>query len=63
MPVNATEGTTTPGSDMDFDADFDLDIDSSVITVTTGPSVTSHAVCTPGCTSPGGGSFCSWCCC
>lgn len=41
---------------------FDLDLAVATNEVAAGPTITSWFVCTPGCTSPGGGSFCSWCC-
>lgn len=44
-------------------ADFDLDAEISVAVMSTEPAITSASICTPGCTSPGTGSFCSFCCC
>jgi len=41
---------------------FDLDLEVNLETMSTDPAITSHIICTPGCTSPGGGSFCSFCC-
>lgn len=46
---------------LDTDA-FDLDLEVSTQEMTVSPAITSHFFCTPGCTSPGGGSFCSYCC-
>lgn len=44
-------------------ADFDLDAEISVAVMSTEPAITSASICTPGCTSLGTGSFCSFCCC
>ncbi|SDC53842.1 gallidermin/nisin family lantibiotic [Actinokineospora iranica] len=41
---------------------FDLDLEVGVDTMSVDPAVTSVSLCTPGCTSPGGGSNCSFCC-
>lgn len=41
---------------------FDLDLEVSVEKMTFTPAITSHSLCTPGCTSAGGGSNCSFCC-
>ena len=41
---------------------FDLDLEVSVEKMSANPMWTSHSLCTPGCTSPGGGSHCSFCC-
>ncbi|MFW5417289.1 gallidermin family lantibiotic [Nocardiopsis sp. CNT-189] len=41
---------------------FDLDLEVSVEATSVSPAVSSNFLCTPGCTSPGGGSFCSYCC-
>lgn len=41
---------------------FDLDLEVSVEKMNVNPMWTSHSLCTPGCTSPGGGSNCSFCC-
>jgi len=41
---------------------FDLDLEIGVEQSVAGPAVTSISVCTPGCTSEGGGSGCSYCC-
>jgi gallidermin/nisin family lantibiotic len=46
---------------LDVDA-FDLDLEVKVEDVMASPAVTSWSICTPGCTSPGGGSNCSFCC-
>ncbi len=60
MPVDALASTV----DLDVDdADlFDLDAEITVGQITAGPAITSWSVCTPGCTSPNGGSGCSYCC-
>lgn len=44
--------------DIALDMDFDVKPNSSDV----GPQITSISLCTAGCTSPGGGSQCSWCC-
>lgn len=41
---------------------FDLDMEIGVETVSASPAITSISLCTPGCTSAGGGSMCSFCC-
>lgn len=41
---------------------FDLDVEVSTQEVSFSSTITSKFLCTGGCTSPGGGSFCSWCC-
>lgn len=41
---------------------FDLDAEVTVQTSAVTPTITSVSLCTPGCTSPNGGSFCSFCC-
>ncbi|MFD7643991.1 gallidermin/nisin family lantibiotic [Kitasatospora sp. NPDC059795] len=41
---------------------FELDAQIEVETEIAGPNVTSLSLCTPGCTSPNGGSACSYCC-
>jgi gallidermin/nisin family lantibiotic len=41
---------------------LDLDIEVGTEEAAAGPMVTSWSICTPGCTSPGGGSACSYCC-
>lgn len=41
---------------------FDLDTEVTVQDVSATPTITSWSLCTPGCTSPNGGSFCSFCC-
>lgn len=40
---------------------YDLDAEITLAAGST-PMITSRFICTPGCTSPGGGSFCSYCC-
>lgn len=47
--------------DLDQSA-FDIDVDVKVEQIPASTMITSVVVCTPGCTSPGGGSFCSYCC-
>lgn len=45
------------------DDEFDLDIDSVVtLDIEDSTMITSVSLCTPGCTSPGTGSGCSYCC-
>jgi gallidermin/nisin family lantibiotic len=52
--------TATPAiGDIDL---FDLDLEVGVEKMGVTPAVTSISLCTPGCTSPGGGSNCSFCC-
>lgn len=41
---------------------FDLDMDIQVELTPASPAITSKSLCTPGCTSAGGGSNCSFCC-
>ncbi|MEW2505761.1 gallidermin/nisin family lantibiotic [Amycolatopsis sp. CA-161197] len=41
---------------------FDLDLEVGVEQMSVTPAITSISLCTPGCTSPGGGSNCSFCC-
>jgi gallidermin/nisin family lantibiotic len=48
--------------DTGLDNPFDLDAEITTAAATAAPQITSKFICTPGCTSPGGGSFCSWCC-
>jgi len=62
MTVNMISGVETPvltGVDED---EFDLDVDARSFRVAASTAVTSVFVCIPGCTSQGGGSFCSYCC-
>ncbi|MGW3991866.1 gallidermin/nisin family lantibiotic [Amycolatopsis sp. NPDC004772] len=52
--------TTAPAiGDVDL---FDLDLEVGVEKMSVTPAITSISLCTPGCTSPGGGSNCSFCC-
>lgn len=44
------------------DLSFDLDIVIDTKAQSNSAAITSRFFCTPGCTSPGGGSFCSYCC-
>lgn len=41
---------------------FELDLDVSIEKLAVNPMITSVSLCTPGCTSRGGGSNCSFCC-
>lgn len=50
---------TVTTDDLDL---FDLDLEINVEKMDVHPAVTSKFLCTPGCTSPGGGSMCSFCC-
>jgi len=51
------------GEDLAVEPDvFDLDIEVGIETVAASPAITSWSLCTPGCTSAGGGSNCSFCC-
>lgn len=50
---------TVTTDDLDL---FDLDLEVSLVKMDVHPAVTSKFLCTPGCTSPGGGSMCSFCC-
>ncbi len=42
--------------------DFEFSVDTEIVDKDATPDIQSIILCTPGCTSPGGGSFCSWCC-
>ncbi|MFI5493480.1 gallidermin/nisin family lantibiotic [Actinoplanes sp. NPDC051859] len=53
---------TQPQTDVTVDDLFDLDVDVNIEMTTASPMVTSWSLCTPGCTSEGGGSQCSFCC-
>lgn len=44
------------------DRTYDLDAEITLSATNATPMITSKFICTPGCTSPGGGSFCSYCC-
>ncbi len=55
-PVTA-EATT-----FDVTDEFDLDLDVEISELMSSPAITSVSLCTPGCTSAGGGSNCSFCC-
>ncbi|ETK34053.1 gallidermin/nisin family lantibiotic [Microbispora sp. ATCC PTA-5024] len=57
MPADILETRTSETEDL-----LDLDLSIGVEEITAGPAVTSWSLCTPGCTSPGGGSNCSFCC-
>jgi gallidermin/nisin family lantibiotic len=50
---------TVTTDDLDL---FDLDLEVSLVKMDVHPAITSISLCTPGCTSPGGGSNCSFCC-
>jgi lantibiotic bacteriocin len=52
--------TATPVRDEVDLFDLDLEVGTEKMSIT--PAVTSILLCTPGCTSPGGGSNCSFCC-
>ncbi|HEY2764650.1 MAG TPA: gallidermin/nisin family lantibiotic [Pseudonocardiaceae bacterium] len=41
---------------------FDLDLQVGFEATAASPAFTSWSYCTPGCTSDGGGSGCSFCC-
>jgi len=45
-----------------LDIDLEIDIDAMPTDSDSAPQITSWSFCTGGCTSRGGGSFCSWCC-
>lgn len=62
MTVSMISGVEVPVLTGADENDFDLDVDVAVQTVAASTAITSRFVCTPGCTSPGGGSFCSYCC-
>ena len=53
---------TQPQTDIAVDDLFDLDVDVNIEMTTASPMITSVSLCTPGCTSEGGGSQCSFCC-
>ncbi|GAA2978702.1 gallidermin/nisin family lantibiotic [Actinokineospora diospyrosa] len=53
------EMTAPAGAELDL---FDLDLEVSVEQMSLTPAITSISLCTPGCTSAGGGSNCSFCC-
>jgi gallidermin/nisin family lantibiotic len=59
MPV-----VTEQPEDLEYTDPFDLDVKvfGEPMSPVAGPAITSRFLCTPGCTSPGGGSFCSYCC-
>lgn len=57
MPTDILEISTPESSDL-----LDLDLTIGVEEITAGPEIKSWSLCTPGCTSPGGGSNCSFCC-
>lgn len=57
MPTDILEAPVADSTDL-----LDLDLEIGTETLTAGPALTSWSVCTPGCTSPGGGSACSYCC-
>jgi gallidermin/nisin family lantibiotic len=62
MTVSMISGVEVPVLTGTDENNFDLDVDVAVQTVAASTAITSKFVCTPGCTSPGGGSFCSYCC-
>lgn len=63
MPVATHERPTLDPRGLNDGLDlFDLDLEMGVETVAASPAVTSISLCTPGCTSAGGGSNCSFCC-
>ena len=45
-----------------LDIDLEIDIDAMPTDSDSAPEIRSWILCTGGCTSRGGGSFCSWCC-
>ena len=45
-----------------LDIDLEIDIDAMPTDSDSAPEIRSWSFCTGGCTSRGGGSFCSWCC-
>lgn len=49
------------GSAVGAENAYDLDAEITMA-ASNAPMITSRFICTPGCTSPGGGSFCSYCC-
>jgi gallidermin/nisin family lantibiotic len=57
MPTDILEIRSAETDDL-----LDLDLSIGVEEISAGPAVTSWWLCTPGCTSPGGGSNCSFCC-
>jgi gallidermin/nisin family lantibiotic len=57
MPADILEAKAAETEDL-----LDLDLSIGVEEITAGPAITSWSLCTPGCTSPGGGSNCSFCC-
>lgn len=62
QPLNHEASAQMQTDQLPGDLSFDLDI-----TIDTKPQaqkeyIRSWFICTPGCTSPGGGSFCSFCC-
>ncbi|MEV7652236.1 gallidermin/nisin family lantibiotic [Kocuria marina] len=54
--------TATLEAEKVMDIDLEIDIDAMPTDADAQPMITSISLCTPGCTSPGGGSQCSWCC-
>jgi len=54
--------TVNTGKTDVFDDLFDLDVQVYEGKMPASPAWTSISLCTPGCTSAGGGSNCSFCC-
>lgn len=64
MTLNLVDAPQTETVD-DAAQGLDFDIEFAVMTQemdAATPAWKSKWLCTPGCTSPGGGSFCSYCC-
>lgn len=64
MPREGGDDATTATLEAEkvMDIDLEIDIDAMPTDADAQPMITSISLCTAGCTSPGGGSQCSWCC-
>jgi len=63
MPLSLQDSQALTNSGLDQDLELlDIDLEIGVETVAATPAITSISLCTPGCTSAGGGSNCSFCC-
>lgn len=58
----ATQVLDRPATEEIVDINLDVDVDDIPMEMIDQVRLTSISLCTPGCTSPGGGSGCSWCC-
>jgi Gallidermin len=62
MPIDLLAKPVDPVDSVSLDGLFDLDLSVSTEDIVNTTEFRSWSLCTPGCTSPGGGSNCSWCC-